>query len=419
MPTPDPLILDLALPALNLEAGARVENPLARVWAWGPAETLIVPEGAHAPEAEVALLDAPAFVVRSRQAVQDRWHAVRATPARAAGSVPVVLLIHALTGDMRAGGEGGWWHPLVGPGRALDPTHQLIICVNNLGSCYGSSGPADEGFPRRADDRHPWQGIAGRGAFDPVASDTHGLLPATITTWDQARFLLAALDALGVERPALVAGGSVGGMIALALAMLAPARVGHLMPIAACIAADAWIQGFNHTARMLLLQGHGIAGGIDRALELARQVAHMSYRAPTGLRQRQGRTQPGDGAWSAGAPYAVQTYLEHQGARLRQRFHPGAYLAQLDAMDHHDIERPPPGASPQDWNLRRLHMPVTAVGIDSDVLYPASESVALAHALQGHGLPARAEILSSPHGHDAFLIEWDALAPIVADALAR
>src|SRR5690606_8890115 len=110
-------------------------------------------------------LAAPAEVVR-----RDPAQVLRGGAPLAAG-VPTVLVVHALTGDARAGGPQGWWAPVIGPGRALDPARHRVLCFNLLGSCYGSSGPVDAAFPGGA----------------------------TVTTWDQAASLVSALDALGVR----------------------------------------------------------------------------------------------------------------------------------------------------------------------------------------------------------------------------
>lgn len=411
-------LVEVVLPDLRLEAGASVTAPLARMQIMAPPGAVLVDAAARVSGEAARALASGQWVERSGAALDRRRDELSSASVRLDSDLPVVLVVHALTGDMRLGGDGGWWAPLVGPGRPLDPTRAVLLCVNNLGSCYGSAGPADADFPHRDADEEPWAGLEGPGGFDPAAACGAGVrLPATITTWDQARFLLAALDAIRVERPITVAGGSVGGMIALALATLAPDRVDRVLPIAASAAAGAWIQGFNHTARMLVLSDPDSASGGGRGLELARQIAHMTYRAPAGLSERQGRRQAERERWSAGSPYAVQTYLEYQGRKLRRRFHAGAYLAQLDAMDHHDISRRPPGTDAGPWGLARLTMPLTAIGIDSDMLYPAIAMRQVVDALLAHGRPAAYRELRSAHGHDGFLIEWTGMATLLAEAL--
>jgi homoserine O-acetyltransferase len=332
--------------------------------------------------------------------------------------VPTVLCIHALTGDARVGGTSGWWEPLVGPGRALDPREARILCFNNLGSCYGSSGPLDAGFPSWASQE--------QSTFVPAAALSGSRVdprrwPAALTSWDLARSILLGLDALGIRRVALATGGSLGGMIALCLAALDPGRFARIAPIAASESASAWLIGFNHVARQALLLEPDFPECDGRGLELARQLALLTYRSEEGLHQRQGREQGGDGwDWSPARPYRVQTYLEHQGRKLRRRFDGRAYLTQIDAMDHHDLGRTPPGFAPAGkagFGVPRIAASALVVSIDSDRLYPPEQSRRIAARLREHGRIVEEATVRSPHGHDAFLIEFDQLDAILRRAL--
>ncbi len=337
--------------------------------------------------------------------------------------VPTVLCIHTLTGDARVGGPGGWWEPLVGPRRALDPNEVRVLCFNNLGSCYGSSGPRDAGFPSWHDQAA--DGLVTAATLAGRRVDAR-LWPAALTSWDLARSLLLGLDALGVEKVALVTGGSLGGMLALCLAALDPARFARVAPIAASESASAWLIGFNHVARQALVAESTFPECDGRGLELARQLGMLSYRAEVGLDQRQGRDQGGDGSnhegWSPRRPYRVQTYLEHQGRKLRRRFDGRAYLTQIDAMDHHDLARTPIGfkegtATPHGFGVSRLTASALLASIDSDQLYFPAQSHRLAGRLRERGLWVEEATIHSVHGHDAFLIEWEQLDRILRRAL--
>lgn len=403
-----PRTFELCAPPLALEAGARVDRHVVRGWHWGPAE-----DAAPLDRLTVRVPDNRWQVVA--RSVGELAALARRMPdgggARLSPAIPTVLVVHALTGDAGAGGPGGWWEPLIGPGRALDPTRVRVLCFNLLGSCYGTSGPTDGGFPRLVDDAHAAELTPARGGFPVPAVE----LPATVTTWDQARSILLALDHLGVDRVELVAGGSLGGMVALALAALAPERFARLLPIAAAAAASSWILAWNHVGRQAILADPDRG----RGLELARQLAMITYRAEAGLELTQGRAQASPG-WSSRSRYRLQTYLEHQGGKLRARFDHRAYLALLGAMDHHDLARAPiagdtgTGGS---WGLDRIRAATTAVAIDSDQLYLPAHAAALVDALGGRGVDARLATIRSLHGHDAFLIEWPQLDAIVRDAL--
>lgn len=344
----EPRLFDLRLPSLALERGGEVVDHYARGWVWGPHAE---PRG-------------------------DRGGALLLEP-----KVPTVLLVHALTGDAAAGGERGWWAPLIGPGRALDPTRLRLLCFNNLGSCYGSSGPHDVRWPRAAE----------------------------LTPVDQARALLLALDAVGADEIELVAGGSLGGMITLALGALAPSRFKRLLPIAAPIASSAWVIGFNHVQREALRLDPEHPSNPARGLALARQIAMLTYRAVPGLESTQSRALPQ--APGARTTYRIQSYLSHQGEKLRARFTAGAYLAMLDALDHHDLVR---GAA----KAESIRASCLLVDIDTDALFTSAEVDALGAALRGGGARVERVTLRSLHGHDAFLIEWAQLGGIVERALS-
>lgn len=342
-----PGAFDLALPDLPLERGGTVRRHRVRAWCWGP--------GSGAQE--------------------------RLDPA-----VPTVLLVHALTGSAKVGGAGGWWEPLIGPGRVLDPAQVRILCFNNLGSFYGTSAPGLPGFP------------VGRNV--------------TLTSVDIAKSILLALDALGLERVHLAAGGSLGGMIVLALAALAPARIQRLMPIATSAAASAWVVGWNHIAREIIRLDPGYPHDVGRGLELARQLAMLTYRAEPGLELTQHRGLP---ALRGARGYRIQSYLEHHGRKLHHRFTARCYELMLDAMDHHDLLRPLPGDKVP--ALERVRSSALVIDVDTDQLFPAAQAAELVRRLQAQGALAERATLRSPHGHDAFLLEWDQLAPLVTRAL--
>lgn len=430
-----PVLFDLVLPGLTLEAGARLRTHLVRGWIWGPPADREALRARALPLPSDPAAGGDQLVVRRSRAEQEelvaRASALPREAPRLDGEVPTVLVVHALTGDMRAGGPGGFWSGVVGPGRALDPARVRLLCFNNLGSCYGTSGPADEGFPRRGEDRATGvPPVAGKGAFGPGRPE----LPATLTSWDLARSLLLALDRLGVERVHLATGGSLGGMVVLALAALAPQRIERIAPFGSSEAASPWLIGWSHVGRQAVLLDPGFPAAIGRGLELARQLAHMSYRSEAGLALRQGRRVGGEEGQerrglAPGLPYSVQTYLEHQGRRLVRRFDGLAYLAQLDAMDHHDLGRRP--ADPETveswragddgegpWGLERIAASTLAVGIDSDELFAPAHMESFARRLAARGLHAEAATLTSPHGHDAFLIEWDQVGALLERAMS-
>jgi homoserine O-acetyltransferase len=274
-----------------------------------------------------------------------------------------VLVVHALTGSADAAGD--WWEPLIGPGKALDTETTQVVCINLLGSCYGTTGPRElQPFP-------------------------------TITVRDIARAQWAALDALGIEQIELAVGGSLGGMVALEVALERPQAVEHVMPIAAPARIGNLAAGWNHIQLQLVELSR------DRGLELARQLAMTTYRSEVDFDTRDG----------------IGSYLEHQGTKLRHRFHAGAYAALVGAMNAHDIGRDRGGIVEALGALARSGVRLTGVGITDDILYGPRQVRALVDAARGAGVGAAYREIASDKGHDAFLVEWDRLTTILREVL--
>ncbi len=275
-----------------------------------------------------------------------------------------VVVIHALTGSADAAGD--WWEPLIGPGKALDTAERQVVCLNLLGSCYGTTGPRDViDFP-------------------------------PITSRDMARAQWVALDALGVERLDLVTGGSLGGMVALEVALERPSAVDHVMPIAAPAVIGNLAAGWNHIQLKLLELDR------DRGLELARQLAMTTYRSEVDFDTRD----------------EIGSYLEHQGLKLRQRFDAGSYAALAGAMNAHDVGRDRGGLVPAFGLLAAEGVAVTGVGIEGDILYGPRQVRALVESARSAGVDAYYREIRSDKGHDAFLVEWDQLTSLFLEALA-
>ena len=287
-----------------------------------------------------------------------------------------VVVAHALTGSPDV---TQWWPALIGPGRALDPARDFIICVNVLGSCYGSTGPLTA-----APDGTPW-----------------GKRFPRVTVRDMVRAQQRVLDALGVRRIRLVVGGSLGGMQALEYALL-DSRVEAVAAIAAPARHEAWAIAWSDAQRRALATDPAWLEGGDApaGLAAARAIAMISYRSPANLAARFGRTA------GVRSPYAVQDWLAHHGETLNDRFDARSYAVLLDAMDAHDLGARRGGL---DRALRSVRVPVLVVAIDSDHLYPPAESEALSALLPDAQLVRS----SSPHGHDAFLIDAPEMEQLV------
>ena len=299
-----------------------------------------------------------------------------------------VVVVHALTGSADAAGD--WWTPLIGPGRALDTDRVGVLCVNLLGGCYGTTGPT---------------------SIDPSTGLRWGARFPQPTARDEARVIWAVADALGIESFALVTGGSMGGMIALEVGLERPARVGHVAAIASPSATGPMAVGWNHI-QLELIDRLGWEG-----LALARQLAMTTYRSETDFDTRFGRGVQEDGRFS------ISSYLDHQGAKLLERFDPDTYKVLARVIDSHDIGRGRGGVVEALRVFAASGTGLTGVGMTGDILYGPGQVKALLADASAAGVDATYREVTTIKGHDAFLIEWDQLTAILAatldDGIAR
>jgi len=319
-----------------------------------------------------------------------------------------VLVLHALTGDSHLTGPAGpghptagWWSGLVGDGKVLDPAEWFVVAPNMLGGCQGSTGPAS-----LAPDGREW------GPRFPYLS---------IRDQVEAQRLFA--DAIGVTRWAGVIGGSMGGMQALEWAVTHPDRLERVAVLAAPPISSADQIALNSVQNEAIRSDPAFAGGDyygapdgggpHHGLALARRMALLNYRSPTELNDRFERSwQSGLSPLGGGGLFAVESYLGFHGNKFTRRFDANSYLVLTDAMNSHDIGRDRGGVAAA---LSRATARAVVIGIDSDRLFPVPGQEIIARHLVGNIDGDVPVVLTSPFGHDAFLIE-DAL---VSEQLRR
>lgn len=317
-----------------------------------------------------------------------------------------VLILHALTGDSHlcgAPGPGhptaGWWECMVGPGRPIDTERFFVVAPNVLGGCQGSTGPA---WPHP--DGNPW------GSRFPLLS-----------TRDQVRAEQRLAEHLGIKTWRYIVGPSAGGFRALEWACDVPDQVENLIIIASAAATTADQAAWSHTQlRAIDLDPYFRGGDYFLApesqypvsgLELARQIAHSTYRSAQELNQRFGRYPQHEENPLAGGRYAIQSYLDHHGAKLAKRFDPGSYRVLSNALITHDIGRDRGGVKAA---LECISARSLVVGVDSDRLFPAENCQQLAAQI-----PQASYLqIHSPCGHDGFLVESQQLEQAISDFVA-
>ncbi len=312
-----------------------------------------------------------------------------------------VLVVHALTGDSHVLGDpspghptGGWWGDIVGPGKALDTNRWFVVTPNMLGGCQGTTGPASH-----APDGREW---GGRFPF--------------ITIRDQVAAQLALTDALGIDKWAAVIGGSMGGMQSLEWAVSYPDRLERVAVLAAPALSNADQIALNSVQLEAIRMDPSYADGDyydagegegpHRGLALARRMALLNYRSPTELNDRFARSwQSGLSPMGGGGRYAVESYLDFHGNKFTRRFDANSYLRLVDAMSSHDVGRGRGGVAQA---LARVSARALILAIDSDRLFPVPDQEQIAGLVASNIDGSVPHIISSPFGHDGFLIE-DAL----------
>ena len=318
-----------------------------------------------------------------------------------------VLVEHALTGDSHVEGPAdgahpspGWWDGLIGPGRPLDTERWFVVASNVLGGCQGTTGPAS-----LAPDGRWW------GSRFPF-----------ITVRDQVAVEARLAADLGVTRWAAVLGGSMGGMRVLEWAVSHPERVDRALVLASTAYATADQIAWAQPQLLAIRSDPGFRGGDyydernrlagpERGMGIARRIAHATYRSGTELDDRFGRAPQGlEDPLGGGGRYAVESYLDHHAVKLSRRFDANSYLVLTEAMNSHDVGRGRGGVDPA---LRRVTAETTVVAVDSDRLYPVRLSDEITAAVPG----ARQHTISSPYGHDGFLIEIEQVGAHIRDAL--
>ena len=325
-----------------------------------------------------------------------------------------VLICHALNASHHVAGcyadahgaptprSQGWWDNMVGPGKPVDTDRFFVIGVNNLGSCFGSSGPTTAG-----PSGEPW------GADFPVV---------TVEDWVQAQ--AALLDALGIEQLAAVMGGSLGGMQALSWAVQHPQRVRHAVVVASAPNLTAENIAFNEVARRAIVtdpdfhDGHYRRHGVlpRRGLRIARMIGHITYLSDDVMNTKFGRSlrplaQQGAEALARelyrytthDVEFEIESYLRYQGDKFAEYFDANTYLLITRALDYFDPAREHGG------DLARALAPAQAnflvVSFSTDWRFAPARSQDMVRALlQNRRQVSYAEI-DAPHGHDAFLLD--------------
>jgi homoserine O-acetyltransferase len=287
--------------------------------------------------------------------------------------------------------SSGWWDNMVGPGKPIDTRRFFVIGVNNLGSCFGSTGPK---------------------SVNPETGRPYGASFPVITVEDWVNAQARLCDALGIVRLAAVVGGSLGGMQALSWAIQYPERVAHCVAIATTPKLSAQNIAFNDVARTAIQSDPDFHGGDyyahgvvpRRGLSVARMIAHITYLSGDDMTERFGRSLRTENyAFGYGAEFEVESYLRYQGDKFSEYFDANTYLLITRALDYFDPARVCSGDLV--CALRPAAARFLLVSFATDWRFAPARTREIVAALIANGREVSYAEIDAPHGHDAFLLD--------------
>ena len=309
-----------------------------------------------------------------------------------------VLICHALNASHHVAGTYaddpgslGWWDNMVGPGKPVDTNRFFVVGVNNLGSCFGSTGPM---------------------SIDPSSGNPYGASFPVVTVEDWVNAQARLADMLGVERWAAVMGGSLGAMQALSWTIQYPERIAHCVAIASAPKLSAQNIAFNEVARTAIRSDPDFHGGDyyahgtvpKRGLRVARMIGHITYLSGEDMAEKFGRAmREADYQFHYEIEFEVERYLRYQGDKFSEYFDANTYLLITRALDYFDP------AKTTDGDLAAALKPARAkfllAAFTTDWRFPPERSREIVEALIDNGRDVAYAEIDAPHGHDAFLLD--------------
>ena len=321
-----------------------------------------------------------------------------------------VLILHALTGDAHVAGyhketdkKPGWWNDMVGPGKPFDTDRYFIVCSNVIGGCTGSTGPR---------------------SINPKTGKPYNMDFPFISIGDMVRAQHRLMQHLKIKKWLAIAGGSMGGMQALQWSVDYPEAVGSVMAIATTPRLSPQGIAFDWVGRQAIMSDPKWNNGEytddipDQGLSIARMVGHITYLSDESMDLKFGRRlqEAESNSFDFGRNFQVESYLEYQGQQFVERFDANSYLYISRAMDYFDLSQKGDGDLKKSFD--NVVSPFLVVSFSSDWLFPTSHSEELVKALRNNNIDVTYCNIESAYGHDAFLLEIEALGNLVSGFLA-
>jgi homoserine O-acetyltransferase len=299
----------------------------------------------------------------------------------------------------------GWWEEMIGPGRPIDTRRYFVVCVNSLGSCFGSTGPA---------------------SIDPLTGDIYRLKFPVLSLEDVARGGYEVLKHLGVERLKATVGPSMGGMTALAFEIMFPGLSEGFVSMSSGPRSLPFSIALRSLQREMIRKDPGWQNGNYprdsvplTGMRLARKLGMITYRSAEEWRLRFGRertTSPDTNGDGFGMTFEVEAYLEHHAMKFTGQFDPNCYLYLSRASDLFDVAEH--GSSVQAGLGKVRVKRALIIGVTTDFLFPIYQQRELAEGLASPGREIEFVALNSLQGHDSFLVDMDSYRPLVAKFFA-
>ncbi len=322
-----------------------------------------------------------------------------------------ILIFHALSGDAHVAGyhtpedrKPGWWDIMVGPGKPFDTAKYMVICCNVIGGCKGSTGPA---------------------SVNPGTGQPYGLDFPIVTIGDMVQAQKRLIDHLGIKRLLAVAGGSMGGMMALDWSTRYPAAAASVLAIATTARNSAQGIAFNEVGRQAIMSDANWDGGSyygkavpQAGLAVARMIGHITYLSDEQMRAKFGRRLQDRAAlgYDFQAEFEVESYLKYQGNAFVGRFDANTYLYITKAIDYFDLAA---GKRSLLEAFEGAKTEYLVISFTSDWLYPTYQSKEIVRALHANGIATTFLEIPSTYGHDAFLLPSEDLSNAIAGFLAN
>lgn len=297
----------------------------------------------------------------------------------------------------------GWWEYMLGDNKPLDSGKYFIICVNSLGSCFGSTGPASP---------------------NPKTGKPYGVDFPLLSIEDIAESAYAVIQQLGIQKLHSVIGASLGGMTSLAYALKFPQQVTNLVSISAAMSATPYAIAIRSLQRDIIRSDpewhdgrYSFEKGPREGIRLARKLGISSYRSPTEWQQRFGRNTTNADPNNLFAPrFEIESYLDYNAKKFVDQFDANCYLYLSQAMDLFDIKEH--GRNLEDAMDKIQVERSLVIGIETDFLFPIWQQAEMAKALEDAGINTKLARLNSVQGHDAFLADKEHFSPIISDFFA-